>query len=210
MHYTLLSDGSSDRALMPVLEWALRQAGVGADLEGDWANLRSLRTLPTGLYSRLEAALEFYPCDLIFVHRDSEGQPPQRRIHEITAAINSLRQSGIEVPHVCVVPVRMQEAWLLFSEEAIRRAAGNPSGRVRLDLPRSHKIESLPDPKETLSELLRTASELNGRRLRRFSLPKARMRIAGQIDDFSPLRALPAFQSFEAELRQVVALHHWN
>jgi hypothetical protein len=43
---------------------------------------------------------------------------------------------------------------------ALRRAAGNPAGRSPLSLPPLSKIEAIPDPKETLHELLRVATEL--------------------------------------------------
>jgi hypothetical protein len=40
-----------------------------------------------------------------------------------------------DMPVVCVVPVRMMEAWLLIDEMAIRRVAGNPNGRIPIELP---------------------------------------------------------------------------
>ncbi len=63
---------------------------------------------------------------------------------------------------ILIVPVRMQEPWLLFDEQAIRWAAGNPGGKTALALPRLTQLESLPDPKETLYGLLVTASEHPG------------------------------------------------
>jgi hypothetical protein len=204
MRYTLVSDGASDQALMPILEWALRQAGVAADLQAQWADLRTLRHPPIGLRDRIKTAVALYPCELLFVHRDGEGQGPEMRITEINGAVSELRHSGVAVPHVCVVPVRMQEAWLLIDEDAIRTASGNQYGRVQLPLPRPRDLEGLPDPKEVLFALLRTASELSGRRLRKLSLARARLRVAELIDDFSRLRVLTAFQTFEASRNKQV------
>jgi hypothetical protein len=195
---------------MPILEWALRQAGVTADLQGYWAELRNLRHPPIRLRDKIKTAVELYPCELLFVHRDAEGQGPTTRIIEIASTIDELRQFEITVPHVCVVPVRMQEAWLLIDEVAIRAAAGNQYGRVQLHLPRLHEIEGLPDPKAMLFGLLETASELSGRKLSKFPSARARLRVTELIDDFSRLRELTAFQTFEAELVQVVTREHWN
>src|SRR5579863_5402046 len=120
MQFTLVTDGSSDRALIPVLEWLLRWLGVTEDLVGQWAELRHLRRPPVGLMNRVRKALELYPCDLLFVHRDAEAQAPQLRSAEINAAVEEIWRAGVApIPHVCVVPVRMQEAWLLIDESAI-------------------------------------------------------------------------------------------
>jgi hypothetical protein len=112
-------------------------------------------------------------------------------------------------PYVCVVPVRMTEAWFLFDESAIRRAAGNPGGRSTLPLPPLSKTEALPDPKQTLHELLRAATELPLRRLKRFSTIQASRRLAELIDDFSPLRHLPAFATLESEVRAIIQAAGW-
>ena len=53
-----------------------------------------------------------YPCDLLFVHRDAERESIEQREKEIR---ESLEKSAMErtPPVVRVIPVRMQEAWLL-------------------------------------------------------------------------------------------------
>ncbi|MHC5613360.1 MAG: hypothetical protein ACYTXA_20770 [Nostoc sp.] len=112
-------------------------------------------------------------------------------------------------PHICVIPVRMQEAWLLFDEAALRKAAGNPSGRQALQLPDICRLEQLPDPKDILYGLLCEASGLRGRRLKQFSVNERVHRLAELIDDFSPLRALSAFQLLETEIQQVIETQDW-
>ncbi len=96
----------------------------------------------------------------------------------------------------------MQEAWLLIDESALRKAAGNPLGRRPLPVPDPKRLEDLPDPKQTLHELLRQASDLHGRRLARFNRDVRRHvhRLAQQIEDFRPLRGLSAFQRLEHEV----------
>jgi hypothetical protein len=105
-----------------------------------------------------------------------------------------------EQPAVCVVPVREQEAWLLVDESAIRRAAWNPHGRVRLALPKVKALEGVADPKALLRSALETASEKTGRHLRRFSVEEAADRVTAFIEDFASLEELPAFCDMLAEV----------
>ena len=142
LRYTLLSDGSSDRALMPLLRWLL-EGQIEWAIQESWADLRRYPRAPKDLHDRILLSLELYPCDLLFVHRDAEREPLQTRIQEIENALTHAGKSQFLPPAICVVPVRMQEAWLLFDEAAIRRAAGNPNGRERLDLPSVAACEAL-------------------------------------------------------------------
>jgi hypothetical protein len=209
LRYTLLSDGSSDRALLPILTWLLRVHHVKYAIQPIWADLRRLPKPPTKLLPRIISSLKLYPCDLLFVHRDAEKEPREKRLTEIQEAIAQTIKSVPVPPAVCVVPVRMQEAWLLFDEAALRRASGNPRGRQILQLPTLTKLEERPDPKNDLYELLRQASGLTGRRLKNFPVRERAQRVAELIDEFTPLRALPAFQALEAELEQVIQEQGW-
>ncbi len=204
LRYTLLADGGSDRSLLPILDWSLRslRSDVITSLESQWADLSFLRTRPRNLAERMRTAVNQYPCDLLFVHRDAEGEAAENRLEEIKAAAQTLR--GEEVSCVPVVPVRMTEAWLLVSERAIRSASGNPSGMVKLRLPTLRTLESQSDPKELLFEKLRLASGLTGRRLARFEVEAARTRVSQFIDDFASLRELESFRHFEGGLESVL------
>ena len=203
--YTLVTDGSSDRALMPILDWIFYECGV--EIQGVWADLRRLVNSPTLLSDRIQRSLELYPCDLLFVHRDAENLTREDRINEISEALNEIA----EYPEiVCVVPVRMTEAWLLFDEAAIRRAAGNPNGRDRLNLPSHNNLEDLPNPKQVLHQSLRQASGLPRRRMKRFRVHERIHRLANLIDDFSPLRELPAFHALESDIQGHIEDQGWG
>jgi hypothetical protein len=208
--YTLLSDGSSDSALMPVLDWVLRENGVGCAIQRQWADLRRLRRPPTGLAARLKMAIVLFPCDLLFVHRDAEGEPYRSREEEIRRAAIQASEDGSLPALVPVIPVRMREAWLLFDERAIRRAAGNPSGEGALNLPDLGRCEDLPDPKDVLRDILREASGLSTRRRARLPIGLMMHRIAEYAQDFAPLRALAAFTALERELRDAITTNGWD
>lgn len=199
----MVCDGSSDRILTQIIDWTLWQCGVRAELISRWADLRNVE-IDAGLPARVRTAIDLFPCDLLFVHRDAEAESREQRLGEIDKAV---QMSDIP-PHVAVIPIRMQESWLLCDEKALRGAAGNPSGTVLLNMPRRAVIEMLPDPKEKLFELLRVASERTGRRLQQLNVEFARSLICEHMADFSSLRDLPSFASFEKDLSRVVKTHH--
>jgi hypothetical protein len=99
----------------------------------------------------------------------------------------------------------MTEAWLLFDEAAIRRAAGNPQGAQSLVLPELGQAEAAPQPKKLLHEALRAASGLRGHRLAKFQAARAVHGVAQHIADFSPLRQLPAFKEVQDQVEAFVA-----
>ena len=202
LRFTLVSDGSSDRCLMPILEWLLRDVGHVKSVDARWSDFSS-GTRPRGLAERLDRALRLYPCDVLFVHRDAEKQDPVLRYEEVAEALAEV--SGVVVPPaVCVVPVRMQEAWLFFDESAIRNAAGNPNGREDLALPRPSDIEAISDPKALLYGMLAKACGLSGRRLKKFAVAKAAILVTQYATDFSKLRALPAFQRLKRDVADLL------
>lgn len=200
IRYTLITDGPSDRALLPILTWVLREKGDVRLVQSEWADLRGLPEPPQGLRERILSAIDLFPCDLLFVHRDAEREDPETRYREILNAIQEATKRSFQVPTVCVVPVRMTEAWLLLDEPAIRLAAGNPNGKNPLDMPDLSIIEQDPDPKSLLFQILRDASGLTGRRLKKFNTAECRIRITELISDFSPLRQLNAFQRLENDI----------
>jgi hypothetical protein len=203
IRYTLISDGPSDRSLVPILTWALREKGEVRRIQAEWADLRRLPQPPQTLHARILNAIDLFPSDLLFIHRDAEKEDPEHRYKEIHAALNEANQRGFQTPAVCVVPVQMTEAWLLFDETAIRLAAGNPNGKNPLKVPDLSIIEQIPDPKEILFNILREASGLRGRHLKRFNMAESRIRITELVSDFAPLRKLSAFQRLEEDISRL-------
>lgn len=112
---------------------------------------------------------------------------------------------GLDGRNIPVIPVRMTEAWLLFDEQAIRKAAGNPNGRKDLQLPEPARVETIPDPKDILHRAIQIASELSGRRRAKLSVPERVHRVAQGIDDFSPLLLLPSFRALQEAVAAFVS-----
>ncbi len=193
--YSLVGDGPTDARLIHIIDWAIRQHSA-IRFTSSWVDIAIAPDKPVGLAGRIKVALDYYPSDILVVHRDAEGETIQKRDEEIADALASLNHP----PYIGIVPVRMQEAWLLFDEQAIRRAAGNPRGTVPLGLPALNAHDRVADPKAALHAALRTASELTGRKLEKFSSYEAIDQVAVGIGSFAELRRFPAFVTFEHRL----------
>jgi len=209
---TLVGEGTSDEALLPIIEWTLKNPALGLlpDVE---LLLRFVGPDDTpGMYDVIERALATVaelPCDLLFIHHDADGPTHVRWSEIMRAAVLDARRRGNDVPPtVPVVPVREMEAWLLLDEAAIREAAGAPDGTMPLSLPRAAEIEAAPDPKAILRRALRTASGLSQRRWPQIDAIRPDT-IVGIMSSFEHLRALPAFQAFEVDVRRVIAELGW-
>jgi hypothetical protein len=209
IRYTLLSDGSSDRMLLPILDWLLHQHCPEHAVQSEWADLGRLPQPPKVLPERIKKALELCSsCDLLFIHRDAEKEYYETRHAQIINALDGLETP----PAICVIPVRMLEAWLLFDELAIRKAAGKPNGRISLDIPSLDSVERLLNPKQVLFDLIGKSSESTGTRLKKLKTKMHRVAhlVSQKIEDFSPLRNIQAFKNLESELLTVIQQQGWN
>lgn len=207
LNFTLVTEGSSDQALIPHLRWLLQQNGIENPIESTWADLRRLpRNIDTrGLIKKISLSVELYSSHLLFIHRDTDRETIATRKEEIFAAVEQVAEKLRPEIFVCVIPVRMTEAWLLFDEDAIRRASGNHNGDMPLNLPRLRDIEDIADPKEMLNAKLKIASGKVGRRLKKFNISHSVTQISEYIEDFAPLRELDAFQELETDIQNIIA-----
>lgn len=194
LSYTLLGDGTSDSALISIINWAITQQNPKIGINAQFA--KNLGRVGGELSKRISAALLAYPCDVLFVHRDSEGETWAKREGEIAEAFK-----GHEQTYVPIIPVRMTEAWLLSNEFAIRTAAGNRNGKIELNIPPRKNWEKVSNPKQVLFDALKDASGRSGRALQKFSPDKQRLRVAEITTDFSGLRGLESFDRFESDLK---------
>jgi hypothetical protein len=212
LRFTLIGEGPTDDALMPIIVWLLEDPSLGllpeVEINPRFVD-RDQFPGAYGLDDRIVEVLRDLPSDLIFVHQDADGPTHVTRVREIRSAVLNAGQRTTGMPAaVPVVPVREMEAWLLLDESAIRRVVHSPGGTVPLGLPHVRAIEACQDPKVTLREALRIASGLPRRRWRQVDRIRPRA-IADQIRDFSPLRQLPAFQAFEKDVRDVIQDQGW-
>lgn len=206
LRYTLIADGSSDKTLLRVIKWALDNMYPHLASEHHFADFRQLPSPPRTLAEKVGAAKQYYPYDILFIHRDAEKNDNKMVNIRMMEICKQIGEAEFERT-VCVVPVKMMEAWFLISAEAIKQAAGNRAFNQALPLPAAKNIDKEKNPKTLLYQLLETASGLKGRRLATFN-PNARVHLVAEyIEDFSPLRQVQAFLKFEEELKAKVDRH---
>ncbi|MEM6505799.1 MAG: hypothetical protein AAF711_10070 [Planctomycetota bacterium] len=206
LRVTLLGDGPTDRALQFVIEWAINQIDLPSTLNYLISFGSRNRISGNNLSEQLQEIIRLFPCEILCIHRDSE----QADLWDVRATEIDRACDGIDLPNtVKIIPVRMTESWFLSDTQAIRAAAGKPNGTARLSRPNLNRIENLARAKERLEELLRDASESNGRRRKKFNkeIVWRRVRVAEMIEDFSYLRQFNAYQHFEQELVQSIKEH---
>jgi hypothetical protein len=166
IHFVLVAEGGSDEGLIGPLENLCIDAGA-TEVTGTAPDFGRLRQgVGHTVLEKLRAAVQLEPsANLFFIHRDSDSTDPEPRYREIAEAV---ADASLDEAWVAVVPVQETEAWLLLDELRIRRAAGRPNGTVALNLPTATQIEGVANPKERLKAALAAASELSGRRLKKF------------------------------------------
>lgn len=203
LNYTLIADGSSDKALLNIIKWSLDDLYSFLPNSGGFADFRNLRKPPKSLREKARFAMMYFPFDVLFVHRDAE-KTDLNIIRQRAQEIRMELESDLPGKIVCVVPVKMMETWLLIETEAIKKAAENRNYSKFIDLPPIKRLENENQPKELMHHLLREVSGLKGRNLKKFNPEVAVHLVAEYIQDFSPLRNLKAFQAFETELTMAV------
>jgi hypothetical protein len=201
--FTLIADGSSDKTLLKIIKWLMDDLFPRVPSVGVYADFRELRRPPKSLNEKLNAAKNYYPFDILFIHRDAESTrigSVNKRLEEIKGEIGELEFEKT----VCVIPVKMMETWLLIDRAAIKKAAGNRNYQGIINLPPVNRLEQESQPKRKLHELLEQACGLKGRNLRKFDVNRAVHRVAENISNFSSLRELKAFQVFESNVSRIV------
>jgi hypothetical protein len=111
LRFTLVGEGSSDKNLIPILEWAVREQGVGV-AQGQFARCDLLPHKPKSVAEKIMASLNLYEeCALLFVHRDADQLDPNPRRNEIeSAVIEAKSRHPNMIPSVPVIPIRETEA----------------------------------------------------------------------------------------------------
>lgn len=204
LNYVLISDGTSDRALLPVIDFTLRKYHATVSFKGERADFSRLLKKPKSLSEKIESVVDLFNPPVLFVHRDAENEKSATRLNEIEEAIQiASKKISPEKEFIKIIPVKMTEAWLLFNEKAIRKASGNPNGNVRLNIPKIKTLESIQDPKSILEKLIKDSSQLSARRLKALNLRFCIQLVSQNIDDFTPLNNLKSYNHFEEQIKNL-------
>ncbi len=202
----LICEGSSDLPLGNLVRTSFLDRGVPLrvtapdfSLLPDHVGHETERKVQAGI--RLFDAVP----DVLIVHRDADAAGADARRTELASAREA---ADIDCPFVPVVPVAMTEAWLLLDAKAIRTVAGNPSGRVRLDLPRVGQVEAVADPEHLPGQCLLTAADLTGRRRDKVAkrFPAHRRQLLERLDRSGPLTELPSYRALVRDVDAAVKI----
>jgi hypothetical protein len=206
LKYTLITDGSSDSTLLVIIRWLFNDLYPKLSANGRVCDFGQLPTPPPNgnVTKRIEVAKKLSPFDICFYHRDAESIDVENILPQRKSEIKDALPDDLKNVVVCVIPIKMMESWLLIDKEAIKKAAGNRNYKGNLDLPKLNNLESHKTPKDTLHDLLKQAKNCTGRRLKAFNVNQAVHFVAGEIEDYSSLRELKAFQAFETDMKRVI------
>lgn len=88
LRYTLIADGSSDKALMNIIKWVMNDLFPMILTSPQFADFRYLPKPPqkSNIRKQINAARRYYPYDILFYHRDAENN----NIDIIEARINEI------------------------------------------------------------------------------------------------------------------------
>ena len=154
----------------------------------------------------LIVARQAHGYHILFIHADADAPTRERAYTERIAPglerIAAARENEESVCHdvVPVIPVQMVEAWLLADADALRAVLGTELNSEQLGIPASaQQIEGMANPKEHLTEIIRTIYASRTRRRRSFDVGELFQPLGEQIR-LEQLRRLPAYQTFGADL----------
>ncbi|CAN90978.1 MULTISPECIES: DUF4276 family protein [Sorangium] len=194
----LYAEGPSDYDfLLPLLDRLLstlaRSLFPGACDVADSLGIDAPHPAPGERAERIAAAIadRWAECTLFVIHADGAGDPRSARRRCIDPGIAAARCAFPNLVAVPCVPVHETEAWMLVDAEVFRPWLGNGA---RSALPAEPERED--DPKQTLRRLLKEGG------MRRN--PQRLFDLFGKEVSLEALRALPAFQRFEAELAEAI------
>lgn len=142
---------------------------------------------------------------VLCVHTDADAENDHHTFQfKIQPAFERIRQSTEEICRlpVAIVPVQMTEAWMLADTELFKEELNTTKTDFELGIHRPP--ESIPDPKTTIVEALRIATEHVGRRQRRYQIKISDLyQPVGQQISLEKLSQLSSFQKFRNAVQEV-------
>lgn len=196
-----LGEGTSDSGITVHVQRIATERGIDVVITDPLIE-RLGRPLKNTIAGKLQAIKDIGGVyDLVVIHRDGDRDGREARMSEIKDAVTEVMPG---VAHAPVIPIRMTEAWLLLDEREIRQVAGNPNGKMALNLPGVRRVESIPDPKAMLRETLCRAAGLSGRKLDKFKqrFSHHRRQLLERIEPGGLIAGVPSWRDFNTDLER--------
>lgn len=206
VQFVLISEGTSDHGLVSHLESVCIHLGADEVLGSAIDAQRLSSAIGIKVTDKIKVAVALEPhANLFLIHRDADSPDARPRYEEIQRAV---LECDLQAAWAAVIPVQETEAWLLLDEEAIRRVASRPSGRLPLGLPGPKAVESLANPKEHLKRALATAGEVSGRRLEKLKqdFPRQRQNLLQSLSLDGKHTTVSSWQKMVADMKTAIEL----
>lgn len=152
----------------------------------------------------LDAARQTTGSHALIIHADADHPTAERALTErFQPGLQLVKQAGIDHHLIPLIPVRMIEAWLLADPDALRQVIGTRDLHLPLQ---AHQVESDPDPKQTLKDVVQRATAQRRRR-RAIRVSDMFAPLARTIS-LEHLRSVPAYQQFVVDMSAaLIELH---
>lgn len=152
----------------------------------------------------LQAAMQAYGYDVLVVHKDADHRTyEETQMQCIEPGYILVQSSNNDVCKklVPIIPVREVEAWMIADREVLRDLLEIKERLQNLRLPkRAVLVESDPDPKATLNEVIAKAEAERRRKIKRKEFYES-LALDVRLDR---LDQVPAYRKFFDELRKTL------
>ena len=158
----------------------------------------------------LQAAQKATGDHILIIHCDADHPTPEKALQERFRPGYELVQQVKE--QICrslvpIIPVQKTEAWMLAADhDLLRREIGTSISAQNLGLVnRARQVESDPDPKQTLKEIIRKANAERSRRRREVDLMSLYAPLGRGIN-LERLGNVPSYKQFVKDLTETLKI----
>ena len=147
---------------------------------------------------------ERYDITVLCVHVDADDRTDKTVItHKIEPTLEILNADTQErCRHLAwLIPVYMQEAWMLADKSLLKKQIGTDKSDAELEIHR--KPEEIANPKQVIEAAIRIARQSLPRRRRGELTIGDIYQSVGQTIELNSLAVLPSYQKFERNVRKI-------
>lgn len=168
--------------------------------------VHTLRTPKTGSFvdytiNASNDGIESYGIMTLAVHTDADRDTYEERINnKIIPAQNALNELNNDYCKLLtpIIPVRMIEAWMLADKELLKTEIGTTKSDSDLGINRDP--ETIANPKHTIEEAIRMATDYLPKRRRKLSISEL-YAIIGDTISIQELKKLDSYRKFQDSVR---------
>lgn len=165
-------------------------------------SLKTGKPFPQYVKETYSKALDMYGVMCLAVHTDADRESYEERMadkiepaRKELMTLNDDESSKLLTP---IIPVRMMEAWMLADKNLLKAEIGTDLSDVVLGIERNPEV--IPDPKKTIEDAIRIATEELPRRRNRPTISEL-YEVIGNAISTEALMTLSSYRKFKEEVR---------